>query len=253
MGGVKQFLYTQETLSGPGHLQPNNVYRFPFDFSIPSNALESFEGHLFRIRYKVTGKVNRAGLSAIFASDSYTVNQLIWVERTVPIDRHLFAVSDRPQECLVGTDDDTLQMAVKLESEVNLFSSDDHIHGAVVFSGPQRLPIVSVEAQLVRRETIQSVSEAIAIARHQIIDGIPMGGDQVEFSFPMKAALLPFLSSSLPMSPNRTFSVDYSLTIVLIEQHAHRSYFKQLPIFVTRSLYDAKSRPIAGLNEPFRL
>lgn len=252
LGGSKTFLSLQETVCGPGVLPASIICRYPFDFAIPSTAFESCEGQLFKIRYKVTAKVLRRGLSAIILSDSHSTSRVIWVTRKTPIDRNLFV--PQPQQCFVGTDDASLQVSIVLNSQDNIYSTLDTIDGKIEFLARQKLSIVSVELQLVRRETIKDQSEASAIIRHQVIDGIPSYGDSIKFKFPL-INNLPQISSTLPLNHTRSFSVDYSLAIVLIEEGGGRSYYKQLPIHLIRAELCTwkKSNYLKGINSPYSL
>lgn len=251
LGGSKPFLHLQESLSGPSKLQPNHILRLPFDFTIPKTALESFEGHLLRIRYRLMAKLLRSGISSIIMNDAFTVSQVIWVERQNH-DIGQQVTSSGPPECLVGTDDGTLQVKVALTNNPdNQYNTDVPIEGIIQFEHC-RLPIVSVELQLVRRESVQDISEAIAIHRQQVIDGIPMAKDTIPFTFFINGNI-PQLSSSMPPQSSRQFAIEYSLAIVFIEQGGAKSYFKQLPIILDRQPYNRDGRCLIGLNDAYSL
>lgn len=247
LGGVKPFVHLQETLSGPARLEPNHISRMPFDFTLPKTVIESFEGHLLRVRYRIVAKLLRSGLSAILVNNAYTSSRTLWVERRSDNDNQVAG----PTECLVGTDDGSLQVRVSLSNPTNHFTTDQPINGVISFEHV-RIPIVSVEVQLVRRESIQDMVESVAIHRQQVIDGVPSSKDTIPFHF-MINGNIPQLSSTMPAVPSRQFAIDYTLAIVFIEQGGVRSYFKQLPIILKRQLYNQNGRCLLGLNDPYSL
>jgi hypothetical protein len=155
-------------------------------------------------------------------------------------------------ECFVGTDDGSLQVRVTLnEPPHKLFHSTHPITGLVHFEHC-RLRIVSVEVQLVRRESVQDVSESVAVHRQQVIDGLVYTGDLVHFTFLINGNI-PQVCSSSGSGEGRLFTVEYSVAVVFVEAGGARSYFKQLPISLWREPYDERKRCFIGLNEPYSL
>ena len=222
-GGGNPFEFTSlvKELDHPGNL--DRVKSFNFDFSGMEEPYESYDGLNVRVRYLLRVTVTR------HLASNVVKEQDIWVVNIPP-----------PPEINLTTKTEVgvsgyLHIVVYWAKEK--FHLKDIIVGKIEFS-KVKLRIKSMEVVLLKKEKIgsgliddeNSKLETISIGKYEIMDGFPAKGETV----PVRI----FLAEHENLTPtyincNNQFSVEYFLSIVLIDE-TNRRYFREHEIQLYR-------------------
>jgi len=201
----------------------DRVKTYTFDFSGMEQPFESYDGLNVRVRYLLRVTVTRnLALNVVKEQD-------IWVVNMPP-----------PPEVFAAT---KTEVGVNgfLHIEVHLAKEKFHLKEIIVgkiFFAKVKLRIKSMEVVLLKKEKIgsgliddeNSKVETIQIGRYEIMDGSPARGESV----PVRI----FLAQHENLTPtytnfNNQFSVEYYLSVVLIDE-TNRRYFREHEIQLYR-------------------
>jgi vacuolar protein sorting-associated protein 26 len=225
-GGGPPFEFTSlvKELDHPGTL--DRVKTYHFDFVGMEQPYESYDGLNVRVRYLIRVTLTRhLALNVVKEQDIWLVN--------LPPPPEIFSASKTE----VGVNG-------FLHIEVHLAREKFHLREIIVgkiFFAKVKLRIKSMEIILLKKEKIgsgliddeNSKTETIQIGRYEIMDGSPARGESV----PVRI----FLAQHDNLSPtytniNNQFSVEYFLSVVLIDE-TNRRYFREHEIqFYRRDL-----------------
>jgi vacuolar protein sorting-associated protein 26 len=222
-GGGTPFEFSSlvKELDHPGTL--DRVKSYSFEFSGMEQPYESYDGLNVRVRYLLRVTVTRNLLLHVVKE------QDVWIVNL-----------PRPPEIFSAT---KTEVGVNgfLHIEVHLAKEKFHLKEIIVgkiYFAKVKLRIKSMEVILLKKEKIgsgllddeNSKVETIQIGRYEVMDGSPARGESV----PVRI----FLAQHENLTPtylnfNNQFSVEYYLSVVLIDE-TNRRYFREHEIQLYR-------------------
>lgn len=223
-----EFLSLVKPLDNPGTLDRVRTYQFDFPAKQIDTQYESYDGINVRVRYFV-----RVTLTPKAALTNVVKEQPVWFLTKAPAPAvELAPVPSKTEVGVTGF----------LHIEVTFAKERFHLREVIVgkiFFAKVKLKIRSLEILLLKKERLGSGlitdedarTETLQVGKVEVMDGFPAKGETV----PIRIFLAQFADSLTPtmFNVNNQFSVEYVLSIVLIDETGRR-YFREHDIQLYR-------------------